>query len=88
MGARDLCCRCYKRSWRAERRVAAPPSAPRPEPEDKVAYLGSLSEAELAAYCAGVLSHASANPGDPVELERWSELVRLTSDRLRQAVVQ
>jgi hypothetical protein len=80
--ARGMCRPCYRRWWRSQERTPAPP---RPEAADKVAYLSVLTEGELAAYCAGVLSHASAVASDRDEVQRWTELVRLTSDRLEGA---
>lgn len=77
--ARGLCSREYGQ-WLRNRliEVAAP------EPEDKVAYLASLTPGELAAYCTGVLSRASVDRNDDEEIAGWMDLVRLTSDRLAQ----
>jgi hypothetical protein len=74
-----MCRRHYGRWVYRQRKAHGPLRAPRPD--DKVAYLASLTEGELAAYCAGVLSRASIVPGDPEEIAGWMELVRLTARR-------
>jgi hypothetical protein len=78
-----MCMQCYARWRRAQpgHRVGEPE---RPDPTEKIAYLSSLTEGELAAYCTGVLSRASVVPGDPEEVEQWMELVRLTGRRLAE----
>lgn len=81
--ARGMCRPCYRRWWRSQERPPALP--PLPEVADKVAYLSALTERELAAYCAGVLSRASVGASDRDEMDRWMDLVRLTSDRLEAA---
>lgn len=90
--ARGFCAPCY-RKWRrrtiketggnppAGRGPVQAPYQDRPDPADKIAYLSSLTEGELGAYCAGVLSRASVVPGDPEEIQQWMELVRLTARR-------
>lgn len=78
--ARGKCKMHYER-WRCSlpgRRVGA---TDRPEVADKIAYLGSLTFGELAAYCSGVLARASIAGGDPDEIATWTELVRLTALR-------
>lgn len=78
--ARGKCKKHYER-WRCSlpgHRVGVPD---RPEVADKIAYLGSLTFGELAAYCSGVLARASIAGGDPDEIATWTELVRLTALR-------
>lgn len=76
--ARGWCRKHYER-WRVEQFGFEEPT--RPDPNNRIAFLSSLSFGELHAYCAGVLSRASIAGGDPDELATWTELVRLTAQR-------
>lgn len=76
--AREMCRKHYER-WRVEQ-FGFEQSA-RPDPNDKIAFLSTLSFGELHAYCAGVLSRASIAGGDPDEIATWVELIRLTASR-------
>jgi hypothetical protein len=75
-----MCKRCYAR-WRWAQPGHRAGETERPDPTEKIAYLSSLTEGELAAFCTGVLSRASVVPGDPTEVEQWIDLVRLTGRR-------
>jgi hypothetical protein len=76
-----MCKRCYNRWVWALPGHRVGEAAERPDPSEKIAYLSSLTEGELAAFCSGVLSRAAVVPGDPTEVAEWMDLVRLTARR-------